>query len=283
MSSARRSWGGAGRGDGRLPDGPTYRRHDRRLARARYGDGQRRRGPRTLGSTTPTRRPRGSIEAGGQVLVEPMDVMAAGRMAVFMDPIRRDVLDLAAPVRVPSAPARERSGDAALDELATRDAEPPDVLLACVRLDVATDGGGRPRVLDDPGRGPVSGGLMPMVGDMWPADLPSHWMTYFAVDDADASARAGDRPRRKRDRSADRHPARTVRGRERSPWCGVLDPQAQPGRPGTLIRRARAPITWRRGTRGRGRGAGLIAARSPRGASVRPTSRAPIAPGDHGW
>jgi hypothetical protein len=29
---------------------------------------------------------------------------------------------------------------------------------------------------------------MPMVGDMWPADLPSHWMTNFAVDDADASA-----------------------------------------------------------------------------------------------
>lgn len=27
-----------------------------------------------------------------------------------------------------------------------------------------------------------------MVGDMWPAEIPSHWMVYFAVADADATA-----------------------------------------------------------------------------------------------
>lgn len=32
-------------------------------------------------------------------------------------------------------------------------------------------------------------GMMPMVGDMWPADLPNHWMVYFAVDDVDAAAK----------------------------------------------------------------------------------------------
>ena len=32
------------------------------------------------------------------------------------------------------------------------------------------------------------GGLMPMIGDMWPDDLPNHWMVYFAVDDTDAIA-----------------------------------------------------------------------------------------------
>ena len=30
--------------------------------------------------------------------------------------------------------------------------------------------------------------MMPMVGDAWPADLPPHWMVYFAVEDTDATA-----------------------------------------------------------------------------------------------
>lgn len=30
-------------------------------------------------------------------------------------------------------------------------------------------------------------GIMPMVGPQWPADLPSHWVIYFAVDDVDAT------------------------------------------------------------------------------------------------
>ena len=30
-------------------------------------------------------------------------------------------------------------------------------------------------------------GMMPMVGDSWPADMPNHWMVYFAVDNCDAS------------------------------------------------------------------------------------------------
>ena len=29
--------------------------------------------------------------------------------------------------------------------------------------------------------------MMPMVGDAWPADMPNHWMVYFAVDDCDAA------------------------------------------------------------------------------------------------
>lgn len=37
------------------------------------------------------------------------------------------------------------------------------------------------------GDAPVAG-MMPMVGDMWPPDLPNHWMVYFAVDDPDAIA-----------------------------------------------------------------------------------------------
>ena len=45
----------------------------------------RRRGTRTSGSTTPTRRPPRCARAGGTRAHEPFDVMEAGRMAVFAD------------------------------------------------------------------------------------------------------------------------------------------------------------------------------------------------------
>ena len=34
----------------------------------------------------------------------------------------------------------------------------------------------------------AAAGLMPMVGDLWPPDLPPHWMLYFNVEDTDAAA-----------------------------------------------------------------------------------------------
>ena len=30
-------------------------------------------------------------------------------------------------------------------------------------------------------------GMMPMIGDAWPAELPDHWMVYFAVEDCDVA------------------------------------------------------------------------------------------------
>jgi hypothetical protein len=30
-------------------------------------------------------------------------------------------------------------------------------------------------------------GMMAMVGDAWPAELPDHWMIYFTVDDCEAT------------------------------------------------------------------------------------------------
>ena len=223
-------------------------------------------------------------EAGGQVLVEPMDVMAAGRMAVFMDPTGA-AFSIWQPGETIGAQLVNEPGTLCWNELATRDAEAAKTFYSHV-----FDWTWQPMAVDGPEYwmievgGRVSGGLMPMVGDMWPADLPSHWMTYFAVDDADASAARVTELGGSRDGAADRHPAGTVRGRQRSPRRGLLDPQAQPGRPGSLSSASSgAPITWRRGTRDRGRGAGLIAARSRRVASVRRTSRAPIAPADHEW
>jgi predicted enzyme related to lactoylglutathione lyase len=39
-----------------------------------------------------------------------------------------------------------------------------------------------------PGSGRNVAGMLPIVGEQWPADLPSHWMVYFAVDGCDAAA-----------------------------------------------------------------------------------------------
>ena len=127
-------------------------------------------------------------EAGGQVLVEPMDVMAAGRMAVFMDPTGA-VFSIWQPGETIGAQLVNEPGTLCWNELATRDAETAKNFYSHV-----FDWTWQPMAVDGPEYwmfevgGRVSGGLMPMVGDMWPADLPSHWMTYFAVDDADASA-----------------------------------------------------------------------------------------------
>jgi uncharacterized protein len=37
-------------------------------------------------------------------------------------------------------------------------------------------------------QGRTTAGSMRMAGPEWPADLPTHWMVYFAVDDVDATA-----------------------------------------------------------------------------------------------
>jgi uncharacterized protein len=127
-------------------------------------------------------------EAGGQVLVEPMDVMAAGRMAVFVDPTGA-MFSIWQPGETIGAQLVNEPGTLCWNELATRDAETAKSFYSHVfdwtwqRMD-----GDGPEYWMFEVSSRVSGGLMPMVGDMWPADLPSHWMTYFAVDDADVSA-----------------------------------------------------------------------------------------------
>ncbi len=47
-------------------------------------------------------------------------------------------------------------------------------------------GGGGDSVGGDGGG--IVAGMMPMVEPQWPADLPPHWMVYFAVDDCDTAA-----------------------------------------------------------------------------------------------
>lgn len=130
--------------------------------------------------------------AGGTVLAEPMDVMGYGRMLVFLDPGGAVAAAWQAG-SMAGAEAAGRPGATSWHELTTRE---PDISRAFYGAvfgwesrDVPFEGG--TYVLLERAGAAVAG-LMPMVGDEWPADLPAHWMVYLEVEDPDAVAeRAG--------------------------------------------------------------------------------------------
>ncbi len=79
------------------------------------------------------------------------------------------------------------------NELTTRDPEAAQAFFADVlgwsMAPNSDDPADEYRIISVGDRGVA--GVMPMTGDMWPADLPAHWMVYFAVDGTDeAAARA---------------------------------------------------------------------------------------------
>ena len=126
--------------------------------------------------------------AGGAVVVPPMDVMGYGRMAIFSD-TSGAVFAVWQAGTMPGGEVFNVPGALTWNELATRDAEGARAFYGNVF------GWGS----DETQMGPLTyvtwqldgrpiGGLMPMVGEEWPTDMPPHWMVYFAVDDADAAA-----------------------------------------------------------------------------------------------
>jgi uncharacterized protein len=131
--------------------------------------------------------------AGGQVLMAPFDVVDQGRMGVFLDQSGARFA-IWQPMAMSGADLFNEPGSVSWNELTTRDPDGSKVFYHQVFGWEA----------DDQPVGPITytafrlgdrliAGMMPMVGEAWPADLPPHWMVYFAVDDADATAtRAGD-------------------------------------------------------------------------------------------
>jgi uncharacterized protein len=127
-------------------------------------------------------------EAGGQVLLEPFDVFSFGRMAIILDPIGAAIAMWQPRDHIGAGLVNE-AGALCWNELMARDSESA--------TDFYTRVFGWTTQVEDFGSGPytlfqVAGrnvaGMLPMVGDEWPPDLPSHWMVYFAVDDCDAAA-----------------------------------------------------------------------------------------------
>jgi predicted enzyme related to lactoylglutathione lyase len=125
-------------------------------------------------------------EAGGTVLVEPMDVMDAGRMAFFMDPTGA-AFGIWQPGLHKGAELVNEPGALTWNELATRDVEGAKAFynkVFGITGETRPFGGTSYTELKVGER--LVGGLREM-GEMDPPSVPPHWLVYFAVGDTDAS------------------------------------------------------------------------------------------------
>lgn len=129
-------------------------------------------------------------EAGGQAIAEPMDVMDLGKMAVFSDPTGA-VCGIWEPGTFVGAELVNEPGAFCWNELNTRD---PDAAKAfygevfgwgIVEHEMPAESGGGTYVELQVGDQAVAG-MLDMRGRM-PDQVPPHWLTYFAVEDADAA------------------------------------------------------------------------------------------------
>jgi len=131
-------------------------------------------------------------EHGAKILQDTLAIPGAGRMAAFSDAVGAP-LSLWEPGDHIGAEVVNDPGALCWTELACRDPEVAEAFYAEVfgwttRTETA---GGAPYtqwLLDDR----VVGGMLTMGGE-WPAEIPAHWMSYFAASDTDAvAAKAGE-------------------------------------------------------------------------------------------
>ena len=128
-------------------------------------------------------------DAGGNVVVEPMDVMDIGRMAFFADPTGA-VFGIWQPKTFAGADVVNEPGSLCWNEVLTRDTDADKAFYPAVFGWNA----GRPQFEGAPetytvwelGDRPV-GGMMQMTDDYFPPEVPPHWAVCFAVDDVDAT------------------------------------------------------------------------------------------------
>jgi predicted enzyme related to lactoylglutathione lyase len=127
-------------------------------------------------------------EAGGSVMVEPMDVMDLGRMAVFADPTGA-VLGVWQPGTFVGAEIVNEPGALSWNEVNTRDtAAAKDFYGSVFGWDFEdNDMGEMGTYTTLKLAGEMVGGMFDMVGRGVPEEIPAHWMIYFAVEDTDAT------------------------------------------------------------------------------------------------
>jgi predicted enzyme related to lactoylglutathione lyase len=122
---------------------------------------------------------------GGTVILEPMDVMTAGRMAFFIDPTGA-VLGVWQPRDHTGAQLANEVGSWGWSECQTRDVDKASSFYASVfgwKATPFTDMGNYV-VFENEGRG--IGGCMAMPDEV-PKEVPAYWLNYFGVDDTDAA------------------------------------------------------------------------------------------------
>lgn len=127
-------------------------------------------------------------EAGGSVLVEPMDVMGLGKMAVFADPSGA-VFGIWQPGTFPGAGLVNEPGALAWNELNTRDLAGAKSFYGAVfgwGFDEVKMGENESYTTITLDGNPV-GGMLDLDERQIPAEVPTHWLVYFAVEDTDAT------------------------------------------------------------------------------------------------
>jgi hypothetical protein len=126
--------------------------------------------------------------SGGKVVAAPMDIPGAGRMAVFMDSTGA-AFSAWQPGDFKGAEVVNEPHSFAWNELMVREIDGATDFYGKVLgwTTQTNDQLGMEYTLFQVGDRSVAG-MMPMAGDQWPEDLPSHWMIYLAVADTDAAA-----------------------------------------------------------------------------------------------
>jgi predicted enzyme related to lactoylglutathione lyase len=126
---------------------------------------------------------------GGQVLLPPMDVLTAGRMAVFLDPVGA-VFSVWQPNEHPGAELVNEPGAWSWCELVTTDVPASKAFYGAVfGWGSETHGDGPGAYTEWKVAGRSVGGMMEKP-PMMPAEVPPHWAVYFSVADTeDAVAR----------------------------------------------------------------------------------------------
>lgn len=123
-------------------------------------------------------------EKGGAVVMGPMDVMEEGRMAIYADPTGA-VFGVWQPKRHTGSRVTGEHGAMAWCEVNTRKGpEARDFYAGVLGLKGRQIEGMEYWTLHR-GEEAVCGVLQ--MNEKWPADVPPHWMAYFAVDDTDAA------------------------------------------------------------------------------------------------
>lgn len=127
-------------------------------------------------------------EAGGSVLVEPMDVMGMLKFAVLADPTGA-VFGITQPGSFAGAALVNEPGAFCWNELNTRDPEGAKAFYGAVfgwSFEDHDMGGMGTYTEWKVGEDSV-GGMMDMANTQMPPQVPPHWLTYFAVENTDAA------------------------------------------------------------------------------------------------
>ena len=125
-------------------------------------------------------------ENGGTMLVQPMDVMDVGRMAVMMDP-QGAVVSAWQPKAHRGADLFNEPGTLTWNELASRDIEGSKRFYGAVfGWEGNTSEYGPSTYTEFKANGATVAGMREITPQE-PADMPPHWLPYFAVADTDAT------------------------------------------------------------------------------------------------